>query len=152
MKRLGILAILVLVLFSSCFISNWESTRWEGDLSDMTEGLYNLTISQSGKNLVFTVQVNDEKLAELIADLDDDEEFTPPDEIFVWMNPTFVDGDNHIYNGMSNIMFPVGRKTVGADFYSDSTVEYDTDGVTRLDANTNTSVQIVVNYGLMVDG
>ncbi len=147
MKRLLILAISVLVLLSSCFIFNWKSTEWEGDLSDMTEGLYILTVEQSGRDVVFKGQVADAKRAALIAALPDGAECSPPDEIFGWMSPTFADDPIQTYNytPKSEIMFPVGRKTVTADFYADREVSYDTDTEKRIDTNTNPVVQVRVS-------
>ena len=145
MKRLLLLVLPVVLILSSCFWNNYSN--WDGSLEGK-EGLYNLEIKQDGKDLVFTVQVNDEKYGELLAGLKSGETFTPPSELFIWMAPTFGNfygGGEDGTQGNPYRMFPVARKKITPAFFADSEVA-ETGTV-----NTNPKTEIRVNLARLAN-
>lgn len=121
MKRLVLLVLLVPVLLSSCFIFGPGYEDWNGDLEGI-EGLYDITVEQSGSDLIIKVRVNDAAYGELLADLDEGEEFVPPSELFFWMAPVF---ENSIED--YNYIYPVARKRITDAFFADSNNDGDND-------------------------
>ena len=118
MKKGFFVVLLIPVLLASCLLFGPDNRYWNGRL-DGTEGLYDLEIAQEGRNLVFTVSVNRAEYDKLAAD-----GFTPPPELFVWMSPTHA--ENGAWNDSGHKHFwPVARKRVGTDFYTDADATVD---------------------------
>ena len=112
------LSVLVLLLLSSCFLMGPDFGDWDGELEG-TEDLYNLVITQDGKDLVLTVSLDSAKYAEAAAK----DNFYPPEELFFWMSPRFKsDPGDRGSNWNPYEMYPVARKQVLPEFLTGATM------------------------------
>lgn len=109
---LRVLPTLMVLALSSCFLMGPDYGDWNGKMEG-TEGLYLLELTQSGKDLVFTVSLDTAKYAEA----SQAKGFYPPEELFFWIAPTFRDDDSS--KGVSWLphqMYPVGRQLIREGF------------------------------------
>ncbi|MFH2114977.1 MAG: hypothetical protein ABIJ86_10785, partial [Spirochaetota bacterium] len=104
---------LIILSLSSCFLMGPDFGDWDGKLEG-TEGLYNLAITQDGKDLVFTASLDTEKYAEVSTG----EDFYPPEELFFWMAPAFKDDGDKGSSWNPYEMYPVARYEIKPEFFT----------------------------------